>query len=663
MPFTLKGVDTHDKYQSFNEIINIELVSCKSITIYKEKQVAIIPYKKEKRNKNIILYDMSGRNNLLLREYYSTSVLSNQVTTNQMNKLEKLFLLIHKLKLDHIQFKFNKIIDEITNILIELINSRPLQLGLCKTSFTINKFDKLGPIIVRPKLFHYFSKEGKLVKEFICRILNNFTLEDVLLYSLSLPIDNKDLKISESPDKISISVNLFRLLTFPVTTLKKEKENEINNSMIDNSRPKTIISFNDMTTSDRQMLRLSITLYLDKRFTSSSSLEIKKGLKTYKIETKLNIKSHKVDSLKYINILTHTKGGELYDTNIIQQKKKNKKNRQFILIDILRLWKKEITKYKKQKIYINKSRLPLFEATSTINNFLLLTRSFAIMDRKEKRDKSLITNSFSLEEIRNYIMKFILNYKEKDKKYNSDTILLQSNKKKWIDKKSLVQEKLLQEPTIHSGQILPLSLSRKFSTLKRRHCHTTSNKSNNNCESMSSVALGGNIPLNKEKENTFNLDLEMSVPEKLVNIVLTINLNNKSVGVWSSNFINIYSQNLTGNPISFFINPNKIIRITSDFEYFEFKTISSLEGERKKDYDISNFSYYSIYNNKVFAIFGGKEVFIFSNDSNYLKDSSLLNKNKIIPYVKKFIVLFIDPNCILFRPILKVVDELIVPLK
>ena len=54
--------------------------------------------------------------------------------------------------------------DKITNILIDLINHRPLQLKLCKKYFSINKCYGLGPITVRPKLLHYFGKEGKLVR-------------------------------------------------------------------------------------------------------------------------------------------------------------------------------------------------------------------------------------------------------------------------------------------------------------------------------------------------------------------------------------------------------------------------------------------------------------------------------------------------------------------
>lgn len=164
------------------------------------------------------------------------------------------------------------------------------------------------------------------MKENICRILHRLTLEDLLLYGLSLPLhpirengqDNKDFKISESQGNINLTFNLFREF-----------------------RDRNCIKF----------LRLSITLRLFKAKTLKSS----KGLGTYKIETKLNIKPHK-DSPKYINILKNTvtspKGREYNDENIMNrhlERRQDQKISHFYgtLIDILSLWKKEITKYKR----------------------------------------------------------------------------------------------------------------------------------------------------------------------------------------------------------------------------------------------------------------------------------------------------------------------------
>lgn len=298
---------------------------------------------------NSLIYPSICKGNLIL-----------QNISSHLNKLEELSLLKQNRSFDYIQgphsylypmdwtvgHKINKIIDEITNILRELLKECPLitNLALSHRSFTIDKFNEKGPITVRPKLFHYFKKEGKMVKELIYRILNRLTLEDLLLYSLSLPIDTKDLRISESPDKIRISVTLFRLLNIPFTGLTN-KTQEMNISILDNSYPRILHYFNDMTNSDfliSKMMRLSITLILPKLssnstrsknsvFNASLFRESKKGknLQTYKIETKLNIKSHKKDSKKYINILTHTITKEFKDDNfienIIQPKHLNKK--------------------------------------------------------------------------------------------------------------------------------------------------------------------------------------------------------------------------------------------------------------------------------------------------------------------------------------------------
>jgi hypothetical protein len=233
-------------------------------------------------------------------------------------------------------------------------------------------------------------------------------------------------------------------------------------------------------------------------------------------------------------------------------------------------------------------------------------------------------------------------------------------------------DNLLQERIIRASKNSSISgnLSRKFSTrtliINKRNFHTTPNtyKSNENCESMSFL---GNISLNKEEHKENTLYLDRSVQEKFVRKLLSIDLKNKYLDFRSENFINIYSQNLTGNFIYFSSRHDKIvsnlnIRNFEYFEYFDFKTMPLLVGESNKDSPINYFSFYSIYNNKVFAIRGGREVSMILNDE-YPNYDYLLNKKKIVTYVPKYLVLFLDRNCILLRPILKLYDKLIVPLK
>jgi hypothetical protein len=272
---------------------------------------------------------------------------------------------------------------------------------------------------------------------------------------------------------------------------------------------------------------------------------------------------------------------------------------------------------------------------------------------------------FSLEEIRNYIVKFILNYK--DKKYLSDNIFLKSSKLQLTNNKDLSPDKLFPEGIIKSEKVLLRKLSSKNSSLNlRRKFHTTSNtyKSSEDSEYLS---WGGKKP-KEYKAN--NLDyimnyLDKSVQEEFFILLLSIKRQRRRQN--NGNFFNIFNHNLTDYSIKFTIRPNKIVSNINKkyFEYFDFKTILSPYGieKRNKDFDIRKFSFYSIYlrSNKVFTFLmpceGGKVNINFNED----KLSSPLNK-KIIPYVRKFVVLFLDPNCILLRSILKVYDKLIVPL-